>query len=193
MNGSVSFTMVAVAGGTFTMGCSDSDATPHSVTLSGFCIGETEVTQALWQAVMGSNPSKFKGDMQRPVECVSYNDCKTFISELNSLTEENFRLPTEAGWEFAARGGNSSKGYEYSGSNSIGNVAWYADNSGSTTYPVKMKSPNELGLYDMTGNVWEWCNDWYDRDYYKNSPQSNPRGPLSGSYRVNRAALGTAV
>jgi len=139
----------------------------------------------LWQAVMGSNPSNFKGE-QRPVEMVSYNDCKSFISKLNSLTGENFRLPTEAEWEFAARGGNRSQGYKYSGSNSVGSVAWYDGNSGNTTHSVKTKSPNELGLYDMSGNVYEWCNDWYSDSYYSNSPQSNPRGPQSGSYRVLR-------
>jgi len=189
-NGEVSFTMVAVAGGTFTMGSSASDSEAyddekpaHSVTVSGFSIGETEVTQALWQAVMGSNPSYFKGE-QRPVERVSYNDCKTFISRLNSLTGENFRLPTEAEWEFAARGGNRSQGYKYSGSNSVGSVAWYDGNSGNTTHSVKTKSPNELGLYDMTGNVWEWCYDW--KGNYSSNSQTNPRGPQSGSYRVYR-------
>ena len=132
--------------------------------LSSYYIGETEVTQALWQAVMGSNPSNFKGD-NRPVECVSWDDCKTFISKLNSLTGMKFRLPSEAEWEYAARGGNKSQDYKYSGSNTLGNVAWYTDNSGSGTHPVKTKSPNELGIYDMSGNVWEWTQSCWRSNY----------------------------
>ena len=189
----VEFKMVAVKGGTFQMGATseqqntDGDEHPvHSVTLSDYYIGETEVTQALWQAVMGSNPSSFTGNSQRPVESVSWNDCQTFISRLNSKTGMNFRLPTEAEWEYAARGGNRSNKTQYSGSSNIDNVAWYDNNSGSTTHPVKGKSPNELGLYDMSGNVWEWCSDWYSSDYYSNSPHNNPQGPSSGSYRVLR-------
>ncbi len=187
----VSFTMVAVKGGTFTMGATaeqtgaDSDESPtHSVTLSDYYIGETEVTQELWQAVMGSNPSWFTGNMQRPVECVSWNDCQTFITKLNELTGESFALPTEAQWEYAARGGKSTKGYLYSGSNSIADVAWYKDNSSDTTHPVKSKSPNELGLYDMSGNVYEWCADWYGS--YSSTSQTNPVGPSTGSHRVRR-------
>ena len=183
--------MVYVSGGTFTMGATseqgsdaDSDEKPtHRVTLSSYYIGKYEVTQAEWRAVMGSNPSNFKGD-NLPVENVSWNDCQTFISKLNSLTGKNFRLPTEAEWEFAARGGNNSRGYKYSGSNDIGSVAWYDGNSGSKTHSVGQKSPNELGLYDMTGNVWEWCQDWYGN--YSSSSQTNPTGPVSGSYRVYR-------
>ena len=189
----VEFKMVAVKGGTFQMGATSEqqdtygDERPvHSVTLSDYYIGETEVTQALWQAVMGSNPSSFTGNSQRPVECVSWDDCQTFISRLNSKTGMNFRLPTEAEWEYAARGGNRSNKTQYSGSSNIDNVAWYDSNSGSTTHPVKGKSPNELGLYDMSGNVWEWCSDWYSSDYYSNSPHNNPQGPSSGSYRVLR-------
>lgn len=189
----VSFTMVAVKGGTFTMGATaeqtgaDSDESPtHSVTLSDYYIGETEVTQELWQAVMGSNPSYFTGNMQRPVEDVSWNDCQTFITKLNELTGECFALPTEAQWEYAARGGKSTKGYLYSGSNSIADVAWYAGNSSSTTHPVKSKSPNELGLYDMSGNVWEWCADWYGS--YSSTSQTNPVGPSTGSRRVLRGS-----
>ncbi|MBP5327704.1 MAG: formylglycine-generating enzyme family protein [Bacteroidales bacterium] len=187
----VSFTMVYVEGGTFTMGCTaeqgggcDSDEYPsHSVTLSGYYIGETEVTQALWKAVMGSNPSNWKGD-QLPVESVSWDDCQTFISKLNSLTGRTFRLPTEAEWEYAARGGKRSKGYKYSGSNNIDDVAWYGGNSGSKTHAVKGKRANELGLYDMSGNVWEWCSDW--KGEYSSGSQRNPKGPSSGSLRVYR-------
>lgn len=190
----VSFTMIPVKGGSFTMGATSeqgSDASSneepaHQVTLSDYYIGETEVTQELWQAVMGSNPSDFTGNLQHPVECVSWNDCQAFITKLNNLTGENFRLPTEAEWEYAARGGNASEGYKYSGSNSIGDVAWYSDNSSNTTHPVKTKQANELGIYDMSGNVWEWCADWYSSSYYSSSPQDNPSGPSSGSNRVLR-------
>ena len=187
----VSFTMIKVEGGTFNMGATseqgsdaESDEKPvHSVTLSDYYIGETEVTQELWEAVMGSNPSYFKGS-QKPVEQVSWNDCKEFITKLNKLTGKNFRLPTEAEWEYAARGGNKSKGYKYSGSNTIGNVAWYTDNSSSKTHDVKTKTPNELGIYDMSGNVYEWCEDWYGN--YSSGSQTNPTGPSTGSYRVLR-------
>lgn len=177
--------MVYVSGGTFIMGGDDSsDQMPtHSVTLSSYYICKYEVTQALWRAVMGSNPSYFKGD-NLPVEQVSWNDCQTFINRLNSYTGRNFRLPTEAEWEFAARGGNYSRHYKYSGSNYLGDVAWYTDNSGSRTHPVGTKQANELGLYDMTGNVWEWCSDWYGS--YSSYSQSNPTGPNSGSDRVLR-------
>ena len=188
----VSFTMIAVNGGTFQMGATaeqtddaDADEYPvHSVTLSDYYIGETEVTQELWVAVMGSNPSYFTGDMQCPVECVSWDDCQEFISKLNSLTGENFKLPTEAQWEYAARGGENSNGYLYSGSNTIGEVAWYGGNSNSKTHAVKTKSPNELGIYDMSGNVWEWCYDWFGD--YSSSSVTNPTGPSSGSSRVPR-------
>ena len=187
----VSFTMIAVEGGAFKMGATseqgsdaDSDEKPvHHVTLSDYYIGETEVTQELWHAVMGSNPSYFKGN-KKPVEQVSWNDCQKFITKLNQITGKNFRLPTEAEWEYAARGGKNSKGYKYSGSNTLGNVAWYTDNSGSSTHDVKTKSANELGIYDMSGNVWEWCQDWYGD--YSSSSQTNPTGPTSGSNRVSR-------
>ena len=187
----VSFEMVRVEGGTFRMGATseqedeaDSDEKPvHGVTLSSYYIGKTEVTQALWQAVMGSNPSRFEGS-DLPVECVSWNDCQEFIQKLNRLTGRNFRLPTEAEWEFACRGGNNSRGYKYSGSNNLGSVAWYNDNSGDQTHPVGTKASNELGIYDMSGNVWEWCSDWY-ADYTSHS-QTNPKGPRSGSCRVFR-------
>ena len=180
----VSFKMIAVRGGTFQMGNDDGYNAVHQVTLSDYYIGETEVTQELWNAVMGSNPSYFTGDMQLPVECVSWDDCQTFISRINELTGKIFRLPTEAQWEYAARGGNKSKGYTYSGSNEIDDVAWHYFNSSSTTHPVKTKASNELGIYDMTGNVGEWCSDWYD--FYSSAAQTDPTGPAKGSYRVYR-------
>ena len=182
--------MVYVEGGTFTMGATfeqqepDYDEKPtHRVSLSSFYIGKYEVTQALWKAVMGSNPSHFEGD-NLPVENVSWNDCQTFLRKLNAMTGKNFRLPTEAEWEFSARGGNWSRGYQYSGSNVLSDVAWYYDNSGSKTHNVGTKAPNELGIYDMSGNVWEWCQDW--KGSYIGSAQTNPKGPSSGSYRVDR-------
>ena len=181
----VSFTMIAVQGGTYIMGASDNDLDArviekpaHKETVSDFMIGETPVTQELWQAVMCDNPSYFEGDMQRPVELVSWFDCQEFIRKLNQLTGQNFRLPAEAEWEYAARGGNRSKGYKYSGSNDVDAVAWYADNSGSTTHPVKTKQPNELGIYDMSGNVWEWCQDKWCDDY--NSPHDSGYRVLRG-------------
>lgn len=195
----VSFTMMPVEGGEFTMGATSeqtgyaSDELPtHRVTLSSYMIGETEVTQELWQAVMGYKPtsdgsqwsSSYGLGAQFPAYYISWNDVQEFITKLNNITGETFRMPTEAEWEYAARGGNKSKGYLYSGSNTIGNVAWYADNSGSKTHAVKTKSPNELGLYDMSGNVWEWCSDWYGS--YSSNAQTDPTGPTSGSTRVAR-------
>ena len=188
----VPFRMIPVQGGTFTMGATaeqgsdvqNNELPVHQVTLNGFLIGETEVTQQLWQAVMGQNPSNFTGDIYRPVEMVSWKDCQTFITELNLQTGINFRLPTEAEWEFAARGGNKSQGYKYAGSNTLEDVAWYDNNSNSTTHPVATKASNELGLYDMSGNVWEWCQDWFGS--YSNANQTNPTGPSSGSGRISR-------
>ena len=197
----VSFKMVKVDGGTFTMGATaeqgkdahDKERPVHQVTLTDYYIGQTQVTQALWKAVMGDNPSYYKGD-NLPVEKVSWYDCQTFIKKLNGLLSDQlggmrFALPTEAQWEFAARGGNKSKGYKYAGSNNIDDVAWYDlawwGNSGDmTTHPVAQKRPNELGLYDMSGNVYEWCQDWYN-DYSSNA-QTNPQGPTDGKKRVCR-------
>lgn len=190
----VQFTMIKVEGGTFQMGSTsgESNESPvHQVTLTNdYYIGETEVTQELWTAVMGSNPSSFKTSNQLPVERVSWSDCQTFITKLNALTGHTFRLPTEAEWEFAARGGNASGGYIYSGSNTIGDVAWYDQNSvdwnsfALKTHEVATKAPNELGIYDMSGNVWEMCQDWYGS--YSSEAQTNPTGPTSGSDRVHR-------
>ena len=188
----IPFKMIKVDGGTFMMGAHanqvadawNGEKPAYSVTLSSYYIAETEVTQALWQAVMGSNPSRFKDNISNPVECVIYDDCKEFISKLNTLTHKKFRLPTEAEWEFAARGGNKSKDYIYAGSNNLDDVAWYGDNSDGHTHPVKTKAPNELGLYDMNGNVWEWCSDWWGA--YPSTAQTNPQGPTSGSSRVFR-------
>ena len=202
----VSFTMVPVEGGTFIMGTDYNspddfywEQPAHEVTLSSYFIGQSEVTQALWQAVMGENPSYFSSrnnydtNLQRPVECVSWNDCQTFITKLNQLTGRTFRLPTEAEWEFAARGGNQSQGYEYSGSNNLDDVAWYwysipsriSGNAGYGTQTVATKAPNELGLYDMSGNVWEWCQDYWG-GIYSSEAQTNPVGPSTGDTHVYR-------
>lgn len=183
--------MIRVVGGTFTMGATSeqgSDATDkerpaHEVTLGGFYIGKFEVTQELWQAVMGNNPSSSFGS-GLPVVNVSWNDCQDFIQKLNSLTGKSFRLPTEAEWEYAARGGRRSKGYKYSGSDTIDDVAWYSENSSSKTHQVGTKSPNELGIYDMSGNVFEWCQDRYGS--YSAAAQTDPTGPESGSEFVLR-------
>ena len=178
----VSFKMIKVEGGTFTMGSEYStDNPPHQVTLSSFYIGETEVTQALWQAVMGNNPSYFTSvngfidDFSRPVETVSWDDCRLFIAKLNEITGMNFRMHTSAEWEFAARGGNLSQGYKYAGSNTIRDVAWYNGNAGFWPMAVATLAPNELGIYDMSGNVSEWCLDL--KGNLTEEPQINPTGP----------------
>lgn len=211
----VTFKMVAVEGGTFTMGATEEqgsdvnfDERPeHEVTLSNYSIGQTEVTQALWVAVMGSNPSWFNGyakdnteidfgvNLQRPVESMSWDACQEFISKLNAMTGKVFRLPTEAEWEYAARGGKQSNGFKYAGSNTLDEVAWYdanasyyvgIDSPDYGTHTVGTKSPNELGLYDMSGNVWEWCQDWYSKYAYLNSDSVDPKGPSRGTYHVER-------
>ena len=183
----VEFSMVAVEGGSFKMGGGryDFEKPVHEVKLTSFSICQTEVTQELWEAVMGSNPSNYKG-LKFPVENVSWDDCQTFITKLNQLTGQHFRLPTEAEWEYAARGGNQSNGYAYSGSNSFREVGWCRDNSRGRTHVVATKAPNELGLYDMSGNVWEWCQDWGDGSYYASSPINNPTGPSSGTTHIVR-------
>lgn len=185
--GHIADNMVRVDGWTFWMGSTsgESEEEPvHKVTLSSYYICRFEVTQREWRAVMGNNPSSFTGSDDLPVECVSWVDCQTFISKLNQMTRKNYRLPTEAEWEFAARGGNKSHGYEYSGSDGIASVAWYSGNSSGETHPVGTKNPNELGLYDMSGNVREWCQDWYSS--YPSYLQANPTGSISGSFRVSR-------
>jgi formylglycine-generating enzyme required for sulfatase activity len=186
--------MVYVPGGTFMMGCTseqgddceDHERPAHQVSLSSFQIGKYEVTQAQWETVMGNNPSYSKNCPNCPVETVYWYDIQDFISRLNAKTGKKYRLPTEAEWEYAARGGNRSRGNKYSGSNNLDEVAWYDQTSGSKTHSVGGKKPNELGIYDMIGNVWEWCGDWHG--YYSNSSQSNPKGPSSGSRRVLRGS-----
>jgi formylglycine-generating enzyme required for sulfatase activity len=168
-----SFDLIFVEGCTFTMGNDasryDDEKPAHPVTVPDFYLGRYPVTQGLWQAVMGENPSYFKG-MNRPVEQVSWDDTQVFLEKLNELTGKTYRLPSEAEWDYAARGGNQSKGFVYAGSNKLKEVGWYYQNSHGETKPVGMKFPNELGLYDMSGNVWEWCADvWHDN--YKGAPK----------------------
>ena len=182
--------MVFVQGGTFQMGSNDYDSEKpiHSVTLNGFYIGKYEITQKQWRDVMGSDLPEliFKGCDDCPVESVSWNDVQEFLQKLNAKTGKKYRLPTEAEWEFAARGGIQSKGYKYSGSNTLDNVAWNTSNSSNKTHTVGTKQANELGVFDMSGNVWEWCSDWYSEKYYRKSPNTNPTGASSGDYRVIR-------
>ena len=190
--GNVEFEMVYVEGGMFRMGGTseqgsdayDNERPVHSVTLSGFHIGKYEVTQGLWREVMSENPSYNKSRDDYPVENVSWEDCQEFIKKLNDRTGLAFRLPTEAEWEYAARGGKKSMGYKYAGSNKLNEVGWYRSNSGNHTHPVGLKKPNELGLYDMSGNVLEWCQDWYGD--YTAEAQRNPTGPVSGRNRLYR-------
>lgn len=195
--GNVSFKMIWVEGGRFDMGSpagvGDSDEQPrHRVTLDGYWIAEAEVTQALWYEVVGTEEgwTQEKGyGSNYPAYYVGYTEAIDFCNKLNELTDNKygFRLPTEAEWEYAARGGNKSNGYTYSGSNTLDNVAWYSGNSNSKTHVVKTKAPNELGIYDMSGNVWEWCSDWYSSKYYSESGNlHNPKGPSTGNFRVLR-------
>jgi formylglycine-generating enzyme required for sulfatase activity len=180
--------MAPIPGGDFTMGCKardnncQADEKPVTlVSLNNFMIGRFEVTQRQYLTILGSNPSYNYNCADCPVEEVSWDDAQRFISKLNELSGKNYRLPTEAEWEFAAAGG---KDFVYVGADVIKDVAWYAENSGNTTHPVGLNTPNSFGLYDMSGNVWEWCSDWYQP--YKGTHQTNPQGPSTGSYRVIR-------
>lgn len=207
--GDVSFTMVYVEGGLFTMGCTpeqgwydceNDEKPPHGVILSDYYIGETEVTQALWRAVMGTTISQqrdkcdsswavFEEGDDYPMYYVSWDDCQEFIARLDSITGLTFRLPTEAEWEFAARGGNKSEEYRYSGSNDIDSVAWYLERK-SHLHPVGQKKANELGLYDMSGNLQEWCSDWYERYRYNADSLRDPQGPEEAPISFKRITRG---
>ena len=204
--GGIEFNMIFVEGGTFNMGATpeqgdadDNEKPVHTVTLSDYYIGETQVTQGLWQAVMGNNPSYFKKGDNYPVEQVSWNDAQDFIKKLNAKTGKSFCLPTEAEWEFAARGGNLCEGFRYSGGNDLDKVAVYEQNSDSLspdnpacgTHPVKTKDCNELGIYDMSGNVWEWCQDSYGD--YSSRPVNNPQFDSTNPARVLRGGSWRAV
>jgi len=180
--------MVTVQGGRFAMGGNENNNEKpiHNVTLSSFKIAKYETTQAQWQKVMGSNHFSYKNCIDCPVTGVSWDAVQAFIKKLNTLSGKNYRLPTEAEWEYAARGGTKSKKFEYAGSNDINAVAWTSLDSGSNAHPVGQKQANELGLYDMSGNVFEWCEDWYDENYYGKSPGNDPKGPATGPYRVIR-------
>lgn len=174
--GNMLFSMILVEGGTFKMGSEDGekDEQPvHDVTLSDYYIAETEVTNELWNAVKSGSPSSIYNE-KKPCTEMTYRECLEWIKLLNQKTGYKFRLPTEAEWEFAARGGNKSQRYRYSGSNNLSQVAWWNGNSNNKLHDVGMLIPNELGIYDMSGNAWEWCSDWYDKDYYKTSPEKNP-------------------
>ena len=192
--------MVLVEGGTYMMGNPDRDRNdeyakdvPHEVTLSSFYICKYEVTEALWTAVMGSNPSYHKLGDNYPVEQVNWYDCQNFVEKLSELTGRHFRLPTEAEWEYAARGGKRSRGYRYSGSYALDEIGWHAGNAHHYKREVGTKKPNELGLYDMTGNVSEWCQDKLDIEYYHHSPSINPQGPDRSTYKDNRCFRGGSV
>ena len=194
------FKMIRVEGGTFEMGATKEQGTEdpfekeypvHTVNLGDFYICQTEVTQAVWKAVMHDNPSLILGDDRLPVDCVKWDMCQEFITKLNEIVDHKlrFRMPTEAEWEYAARGGNRSHGYKYAGSNELGAVAWYEANSGGQTHLVALKKPNELGLYDMSGNLWEWCQDW--EGHYSAEEQTNPTGPDQGTHRIMRGGSWT--
>ncbi len=206
-NGDLGMKMIYVEGGTFQMGAtseqqglkpSDDELPPHYVTLSSYYIGECEVTQAQWERIMGTSIYQQRdkayptnqnisdvGD-NYPMYFISWEDAQNFCEELSRITGKNYMLPTEAQWEFAARESNNSSGSKYSGGNSIDAIAWYGSNSDERVHQVKQKRPNRLGLYDMSGNLWEWCRDWYDSEYYLYSEKTNPEGPLSGEKRLLR-------
>lgn len=189
-----SFKMIKVEGGIYKMGTQDDDPAaenyykytdedtypPHQVSLDAYFIGETVVTRGLWERVMKDNKYFCCEDEDLPVNDVTYEDCQQFITTLNLKTGLDFRLPTEAEWEIAARGGNKSRGYKYSGSNELNKVGWSDQSRNRQLHPVKMKRHNELGIYDMSGNVWEWCSDWFGP--YSDKPQNNPRGPQWSQY-----------
>ncbi len=180
----ITFNMVHVPSGSFMMGNDKirNERPSHNVTLSDYYIGETEVTQALWNAVMGENPSYFQGE-ELPVECVSWDDCQKFVKKLNELTGRQFSMPTEAEWEYAARNAGKDN-YSYSGGNKLRSLAWYSINTSSMPRSVKTKKPNGLGLYDMSGNIFEWCYDWYGA--YNRDASKDPTGPSEGTRRVIR-------
>lgn len=192
MNATVPFEMRKVEGGTFVMGYSSygNEATElnHIVNVRSYYIAMTEVTQAQWRAVMGSDPAqlKFEDCDECPVESITWNEAQEFLKQLNALTGKRYRLPTEAEWEFAARGGTLSQSYQYAGSNKLDSVAWSNKIAENKTHPVKTKGANELGLYDMSGNVWEWCQDYFDADYYTISPVDNPNNMVPSTMRVFR-------
>lgn len=184
--------MIYVEGGTFLMGSDDNDESAeriekprHEVSVSDFYIGKYEVSQRLWENIMGTNPSQIKGD-SLPVTNVSWNDVQEFIKKLNKVTKKKYRLPTEAEWEYAARGGRQSQSFAFIGSNNPDSTAWHFDNSDKLPHTVGAKQPNELGIYDMGGNVQEWVNDWYGA--YSNAPQTNPEGPKSS--RIGKVIRG---
>jgi formylglycine-generating enzyme required for sulfatase activity len=184
----IRYELAAIPAGTFAMGSTAQEALAeerpvHDVRISqGFWLGKTEVTQGVWQAVMGSNPAQFKGGDNYPLESVSWEDCRQFIAKLNQMTGKNsFRLPTEAEWEYACRAGTTAERYS-----DLDAVAWYSGNSGNSNHPVAQKLPNAWGLYDMLGNIYEWCSDWYAADYYAQSPSADPQGPTAGTMKVSR-------
>lgn len=182
------FNMILVEGGTFTMGNDKgypNEKPPHEITISSFYLSETEVTQDDWEKVMGSNPSVVKGG-DLPVTNVNYDEVLEFLTKLNAMGGGKYRLPTEAEWEFAAKGGNKSKGYTVAGGDDPNAVAWFRDNSKKEIKPVRRKKKNELGFYDMSGNVWEWTSDFFDPNFYASSPSKDPKGPASGAFRVLR-------
>lgn len=193
--------MIFIQGSQFMMGCTKeqggqcfrAENPQHSVIVANFSICRYPVTQGLWKQVMGNNPSFFKGCDDCPVESVSWDNAQEFIGKLNALTGGKYRLPTEAEWEYAARGGNKSAGYIYPGGNDINSLAWYEKNSNGRTHPVGLKKPNELGLYDMAGNVMEWCQDWFNA--YGSDLAIHPAGPETGRYRVLRGSswIGSAA